>query len=127
MVGHEDLLEFYLLAKSHQLLTSKAPKEYDVVDDQYLKHLQTTSIPSNFKDSQTAPDMAMLDENEPSKLVSILGNYNPPQTCDIPSKLTEHHKSLLNLYDPAQKLVLAKIQNVDALHRDEGEQSDSDN
>ena len=129
MVGHENLLEFYLLATSHQQLRNRNATDYDVVDDIYLKHLKASSIPSNFKDADSSQDAAnaMVDENDPSRLVSILGSYNPPQTCDIPQKLTDHHKSVLrNMYDPQKKIILPKVQNVDKMRDDDDDDYDQE-
>ena len=129
LVGHENLLEFYLLSTSHEQLRTRAASDFEVVDDKYLEELKETSIPENFKNGTNSEENEneMPDENDPSKLVSILGNYQPPQNCDIPRKLSEHHRSLLkNLYNPKENFILKKIENVDGMHDDDEEEDEDD-
>ena len=54
--------------------------------------MKETSIPKDFliKKTNNDPDenLSMLNDPEnPSKLLSLLGKYNPPQNCDIPQKI----------------------------------------
>ena len=121
LVGYEDLLSFYLLSKSHDTLQNKSKEEFEIMSKEYLKGIKKESIPKDFlkNNSNTDTDAnatIMNDETNPSKLISLLGNYTPPQTCDIPNKMNQNKQIILNLYKPQQNQILQPIRNVDQLH-----------
>lgn len=89
LCGHEDLLTFFQLRKSHEKLTSRgeALEEFPIAT--YLKDVIKTAAPKRraypieFEPGSRGHQPNFDIKQNPSLLGSLLGNYEPPAYCSI--------------------------------------------
>ncbi|ETO35209.1 hypothetical protein RFI_01867 [Reticulomyxa filosa] len=96
--AHQDLLAFFLLRKHYEKLKKEEIRNstyFYTVPKNYLNGV-CGSLPSNFEDvsNKQLPAPSMPDMKDRSLLVTLLGNYEPPQQCHISPLLEMNLKSL---------------------------------